>query len=232
MTKIVAIETATEACSVALVDDGEIVERVECVPRQHSQLLFTLLKEVLPQGNLREQGVDAIAYGSGPGSFTGLRIAASAVQGLAYANTLPAISISTLECLAQAALRQGLASDGDTVLALLDARIRELYWGCYRIVDGLAECTGGPAVCVPGELPAPSSDTRVAVGDGCKLLEQPGIAGILQMHGDLQPTARDLIPRALQKWDSGELQRAHQVAPVYIRDEINWKKVAQQGKPT
>ena len=96
MTGILAIDTATDACSVAAFVDGQIRELHEVIPRQHSQRLFGMLRELLPSGDLRSQGIGAIAYGCGPGSFTGLRIAASAVQGLAYANELPAVSISSL----------------------------------------------------------------------------------------------------------------------------------------
>ena len=98
MTGILAIETATDACSVAVFIDETLHERHQIAPQQHSQLLFGMLRELLPSGDLRAHGIDAIAYGCGPGSFTGLRIAASAVQGLAYANEMPAIAISSLAC--------------------------------------------------------------------------------------------------------------------------------------
>ena len=115
MTGILAIETATDACSVAVFVDGEISERYAIAPRQHSQLLFDMLEELLPGGNLADSGIQAIAYGSGPGSFTGLRIAASAVQGLAYSCDLPAIAVSTLTVLAQSAWRLDNLGAGDTV---------------------------------------------------------------------------------------------------------------------
>ena len=107
MTGLLAIETATDACSVAVYLDGQVRERHAIAPRQHSKLLFAMLEELLPGGDLRAQGIDAIAYGCGPGSFTGLRIAASAVQGLAYSSNLPAIAVSTMAVLAQSALRLG-----------------------------------------------------------------------------------------------------------------------------
>jgi tRNA threonylcarbamoyladenosine biosynthesis protein TsaB len=107
MTAILAIETATDACSVALYRDGHYSQRHEVLPRQHNQRLFSMLGELLPAGSLRDQGIDALAYGCGPGSFTGLRIAASAVQGLAFASNLPALPVSTLACQVATALRQG-----------------------------------------------------------------------------------------------------------------------------
>ena len=133
MPGILAIETATEACSVALWRDGDLKQSHDVTPRQHSQRLFGMLRELLPDGQLRDHGVDVIAYGSGPGSFTGLRIAASAVQGLAFASSLPAVPVSTLACQAQTAQRLGLVQEGDCVFSALDARINEIYHATYRI---------------------------------------------------------------------------------------------------
>jgi tRNA threonylcarbamoyladenosine biosynthesis protein TsaB len=146
MMGILAIETATDACSVALYCDGEYFQRHEVIPRQHSQRLFGMLRELLPDGDLRKYGVSAIAYGCGPGSFTGLRIAASAVQGLAFAHSLPAIAISTLTSQAQTALRLGAVAADATVLSLLDAKINEVYYATYDYSDGLAVLREGPGV--------------------------------------------------------------------------------------
>ena len=135
MTGILAIDTATDACSVAVYLDGEYRERYQVIPRQHSQRLFAMLGELLNPGDLREQGIDAIAYSEGPGSFTGLRIAASAVQGLAYASGLPAIGISTLALQAQTALRTGVADAAQNVLSLIDARINDAAPAAYQGLD-------------------------------------------------------------------------------------------------
>ncbi len=137
MTGILAIETASEACSVAVFVDGQIRECFAVAPRQHSQQLFTMLEDLLPGGNLANWGIKAIAYGCGPGSFTGLRIAASAVQGLAYSCNLPAIALPTLAVLAQSALRRGDVGPGDTVLCTIDARINEVYSAVYAYDENL-----------------------------------------------------------------------------------------------
>ena len=201
MTGILAIETATDACSVATCIDGKIAERFELAPRRHSQLLFSILEEMLPGGNLAAHGIGAIAYGSGPGSFTGLRIAASAVQGLAYSSNLPAVGVSTLAIMAQGALRSGQVQASDTVLCTVDARINEIYSAVYSFEDGLAVLREGPWACAPVEL---------NVQDW--------------------PAARDLIPLAHRKLTLGETQSARAVQPLYVRDEIHWKKLAEQGK--
>ena len=231
---ILAIETATEACSVAVYRDGVCEERHREAPRQHNELVFSMLRELLPDGNLRAHGIDAIAWGSGPGSFTGLRIAASAVQGLAFANRLPAVGVSTLACQAQTALRLGAVSPNDTVLSLLDARINEIYWACFVFVDGIATLQQGPVACAPGSFRPPSGDEPLlAVGSGSRFVgEMPAVVRArLQIAApQLLPAARDLIPLALDLLRRGVSQRPEQVQPVYVRDEINWKKLPEQGR--
>jgi tRNA threonylcarbamoyladenosine biosynthesis protein TsaB len=235
MTTILAIDTATDACSVALYCDGDISEQYEVIPRQHSQRLMPMLAEVLRDGDLLAQGVDAIAYGCGPGSFTGLRIAASAVQGLAFANNLPAIAVSTLACQVQTALRLGLIQAGDTVLSLLDARINEVYGAVFRTSQGKVETEEGPFVCKPGDIVLKNAYGELrGVGGGYNYLDDfpADLRRILQgSFADVFPAAQDLIPIALEKLMRCETQRPEQVLPVYVREEISWKKLAEQGKP-
>jgi tRNA threonylcarbamoyladenosine biosynthesis protein TsaB len=233
MTGILAIETATDACSVAISVDGEISERHLIAPRQHSGLLFTMLKELVPGGRLTDKGIQAIAYGSGPGSFTGLRIAASVVQGLAYSTGLPAIAVSTLKILAQSALRLGDTGVDDTVLCTIDARINEVYSAVYAYEDGVAVLRDGPWACAPADLLPAASGSLCAVGSGCHFLDQfPQSlrARICSIAPDLLPMARDIIPHALGKFRRGEVLSPSEVQPVYLRDEISWKKLAEQGR--
>ncbi|MDH4039246.1 MAG: tRNA (adenosine(37)-N6)-threonylcarbamoyltransferase complex dimerization subunit type 1 TsaB [Gammaproteobacteria bacterium] len=234
MTGILAIDTATEACSVAVYVNGEYRELYEVVPRRHSQRLFGMLQSLLPDGRLREHGIDAIAYSSGPGSFTGLRIAASAVQGLAYTSGLPAIAVSTLALQAQTALRLGLVDTGMTVLSMLDARINEVYYAVCAFDELLATVREGPCACPPsGVAVAASANALHGVGSGCRFAgELPAAVSsrLESLAPDLLPSARDLVPLALASLARGEVQRPQQVQPVYVRDEINWKKLAEQGK--
>jgi tRNA threonylcarbamoyladenosine biosynthesis protein TsaB len=235
MIGILAIETATDACSVAVSVDGHVRERHEVAPRQHSQLLFAMLEELLPGGTLKEQGIDLIAYGCGPGSFTGLRIVASAVQGLAYSCDLPAVAVSTLAIMAQSAYRKGRVSADDTVLCALDARINEVYGAVYGYVNGLAVECEGPWACAPSDLMPTTTGTLRMVGDGCRFFEElpQALRARTQVAApDLVPAARDLIPLALAEFERGNIQSPAQVQPVYVRDEISWKKLAEQGKRT
>lgn len=234
MTGILAIDTATEACSVALWRDGQFNERHELAARQHSQRIFSMLRELLVDGNLTGQGISALAWGCGPGSFTGLRIAASAVQGLAFTHDLPALAVSTLACQVQTAYREQLVGEGETVLSTLDARINEIYAAPYRIEQGLAVPLAGAIACAPGDLALRDDIGAVAaVGSGCQfLLSFPGDVQrrIRLSVPELVPRARDLVPLALSQLERGEVQLARDVQPVYVRDEINWKKIPQQGK--
>ena len=234
MTNILAIDTSTDACSVALLRDGQYSELHEIAPRQHNQRLFSMLRELLPSGNLVDQGIDAIAYAQGPGSFTGLRIAASAVQGLAFANQLPAIAISTLACQAQTALRTNAVGVEDTVLSMLDARINEVYWALYTFRDELAALVQGPVVCAPQDIALNSAHASIkGVGGGFSYRDSlpevitSALGGVTE---NIFPSARDLIPLALSEYKAGNLQAAEDVMPVYVREEVSWKKISEQGK--
>ena len=233
MTGILAIDTSTDACSVAVAIDGKITERYEYAPRQHNQLLFGMLRELLPDGDIRSHGIDAIAYGCGPGSFTGLRIAASAVQGLAYTNDLPVVAVSTLAVIAQAALRQGVAAPDATLLCSLDARINEVYSAVYEFHEGLAVLVEGPQVCAPGDLDYAYSGPLHGVGSGLRFIDSfpAQFAARISSHdSELLPAAQDLVPLAIEMLQRGETQTPRQVQPVYVRDEISWKKISEQGK--
>ena len=231
MTGILAIETATDACSVALFREGEISERHAIAPRKHNNLLFQQLRELLTPGNLREQGVDCIAYGVGPGSFTGLRIAAGAAQGLAFSSSLPVVAVPTLATLVQSALHAGDVSPGDTVLAVVDARIQEVYSAIYRLDGELPRLIEGPLACRPSDLVFDRYDSLRAVGNGCALLEEAALSdNIDYCSPGLLPSARNMIPIAQEAFDRGAVQAPGTAQPMYVRDEINWKKLDEQGK--
>ncbi len=212
--------------------EGNIQTRYQVLPRKHNHLLFTMLAELLPNG-ASEAGIELLAYGQGPGSFTGLRIAASAVQGLAYTLGLPVAGLSTLACLAQGALRRGVVSDGDRVLVLLDARINEVYWGYYKFVDGLASALVADQVMAPDSLPTDLLDgNTIALGSGLAyfdVLPAAVSAAVSRQVADQWPDSVDLVPLADQAAARGELVTAQAVQPVYLRNEIHWKKLSEQG---
>ena len=234
MTAILAIETATDACSVALFRNGEYLQRHEVQPRQHAQRLFPMLGEILAGGNLREQGITALAYGCGPGSFTGLRIAASAVQGLSFANELPAVPVSTLACQVATAFRLGDIDGSRPVLSTIDARINEIYWAVYDIEHGLPHllhgpfATAAPEVAVDGDLGM--LDVLGSGYNAADAFRRELSSRFARTLPDVLPQARDLVPAALASHARGEMQTADEIQPLYVRDEISWKKLSEQGK--
>jgi tRNA threonylcarbamoyladenosine biosynthesis protein TsaB len=153
---------------------------------------------------------------------------------LAYTAGLPAIPVSTLALQAQTALRLGLVNPDEVVLSMLDARINEVYYALCGFTQGVAEVQQGPVACGAGSVVVDASVTSMAaVGSGCRFIEE--LTGELRSRlrvtaPDLLPSARDLVPGALAALARGELQRPQEVQPVYVRDEINWKKLAEQGK--
>ena len=235
MTGILAVETATDACSVAVFIEGQTLVRHVIAPRQHSKLLFGLLEELVPGGNLVARGIEVIAYGSGPGSFTGLRIAASVAQGIAYSSCLPAVAVPTLEVLAQGALQSGVVTADDTVLSLLDARVNEVYAAVYRFDSGLAVPVEGPWVGPPGDSAPAYPGDMCAVGSGCRYLEQfpePLRTRLKTVQPELLPRAGDMIPLTQSRLARGDIQSPGDIQPMYVRDEIHWKKLGEQGKRT
>ena len=233
MVGILAIETSTEACSVAVSVGTASRLRFEHAPRQHNQLVFAMLRDLLPDGNLNAHGIDLVAYASGPGSFTGLRIAASAAQGLAYSNSLPVVPVSTLSVLAQGALREGRVAAEDRVLCSIDAHIGEIYSAVYVFVDGLASLDQGPWVCAPSALSVKGDQPLKLIESGGPFYSEfPAVlkTRIVSRADELLPVAADVLPLAHARYAMGEIQSPLDVQPVYVRDEISWKKLPDQGK--
>ncbi len=234
MRSILAIDTATDACSVALCSDGEVHQLYEVAPRRHNQLIFGMLAQLLPGGDLRARGVEAIAYSSGPGSFTGLRIGASAVQGLAFAHDLPCVPVSTLASQAQRALREGLVDDEARLFSAIDAAIGEIYYAEVEFVDGIAGLCDAPRVGKPAELDSGGTAALTGVGTGCRFVGQvppPLAQRRLASQPDVLPCARDMLPASDRALERGESVAADRVLPLYVRDEVSWKKLSEQGKP-
>lgn len=229
MTSILAIDTSTDACSVALLTTGTVRVLQEHAPRRHNQLLLGMLRELMPGG---PGGLDAVAYGCGPGSFTGLRIAASAAQGICFAAQLPALPVSTLAAQVQSAIRLGLAGEGSCVLSTLDAHIGELYWALYQVVDGRPHAVSSEAACRPEALVIPGAEQVVALGGGMRY--HTDMTGACQarfsaVYDTLLPSAEDILPLAEAAFTAAAWQQAEAICPVYVRDEIRWKKLAEQG---
>ncbi|HXZ46191.1 MAG TPA: tRNA (adenosine(37)-N6)-threonylcarbamoyltransferase complex dimerization subunit type 1 TsaB [Pseudolabrys sp.] len=219
--KILALDTSTEACSAAVWADRNVVERFE-TGNQHSDLILPMVQAVLAEAGLALTQLDAIAFGRGPGSFTGLRIGAGVAQGLAFGADRPVIPVSSLAALAQSV-------DAPRVLVAFDARMGQVYFGAYARTDrGLVEPIGAEQVVAPAEIPLPEGTDWVGAGSGwdqyhALLSARLGkhVAG-WQRQG--HPRARFVAELAIAAYRVGQTVTAEQALPVYLRDEIAVKR--------
>lgn len=222
MSRILAIDTATEACSAALWMDGEVTERYEVAPRQHAKLILPMAQGLLADAGLALPQLDGVAFGRGPGSFTGLRIAAGVVQGLAFGADLPVLPVSTLATLAQGAVDDELGGD---ILAGIDARMKQVYWGVYQAGDdGLVQLVGEEQVCDPEQVPAVSGDDWVGAGTaweayGQALWSRLGSV-VREADGERLPRAAAMLSLADRLLEDGGAVAAENALPVYLRDQV------------
>ena len=219
---LLAIETSTPACSAALSVDGEIIERYALAPRQHAALMLPMIESLLLEAGLTVRQLDAIAFGRGPGSFTGVRIAASMVQGIAFAADLPVVPVSTLAALALGGMRE---ASMPRVMAAMDARKSEVYWGCYTQTDGdIITLQGGECVCSPDTVPDSGQQDWVGVGSGWgaygeQLMQRLG-EQVVRLMPDLEPRAADVARLGLHEFNQGVRLRADEAVPVYLRNNV------------
>lgn len=224
--KLLAIETATEACSAALLIGGEMRYRYEVAPRRHTELILPMCDALIGEAGIEVSQLDAVAFGRGPGSFTGVRIAAGVAQGIAFAWDLPVVPVSTLAVLAQEASQQGR---GARVLTAIDARMQEVYWGVYqRDANGLVTRVGEECVIKPQLIPPPSEGEWYGVGSGWKVYGetlQQGIGDrLVGYDGELLPKAQFIVPLAQSAYSMGLTVAAEHALPVYLRDKVAEKK--------
>lgn len=233
MTRILAFDTSCESCSVALlVADESVGDKIfsdhQHVPRQHTKRLLPMIDGVLVKAGLTVKDLDAIAFGVGPGSFTGLRITAGVAQGLGLGANKPLLPISTLATLAEQAYQKWGA---ERVFAGLDARMSELYWAAYqRSVDGwhavTAEQVSGPEVI---DLPE-AEDLQhewAGIGPAWKyqsLLPEVITAQVTKIDADSEPNATAMLALAKIALEQGKTIGADEVLPTYLRDNVAWEK--------
>ena len=218
--KVLALDTATEACSAALLCGGSVYERHDIAPRRHAELVLPMVDAVLTQAGLGLADLDAIAFGRGPGAFTGVRIAAGVTQGLALGAGLPVIPVSSLAALVQPALGKAAI-----VLPAIDARMGEVYWAAYETAqDGLAKLVSEEQVTSPDAVRAPADEPVFGVGSGWgtyrERLENALNGKINGIDPDRYPLAKDMLPLAVREYNAGRCVSAEQALPVYLRDNV------------
>ena len=218
--KLLALDTSTEYCSVALWRDGDVDERDAHAGQRHSELLLPMVDGLLSRHGLGVGDLDGIAYGQGPGSFTGLRIACGVTQGLAFGAGLPVVGVSTLLALAQAA-------GAGRAVCCLDARMGGIYHAAYDDTAGRWNAVRAPVLCAPAEAPPLPAGAWTGCGSGFAAHE----AALKQRYGGqlsaimprLFPHARDIVRLAVHEFEQGRAVPAGQAAPVYLRDKVALK---------
>ncbi|MBN6152853.1 tRNA (adenosine(37)-N6)-threonylcarbamoyltransferase complex dimerization subunit type 1 TsaB [Xanthomonas sp. AmX2] len=227
---ILAFETATEALSVAVHVDGEVRERFELAPRRHAELALPWAEQLLAEAGIARSQLDAVAFGRGPGAFTGVRLAIALAQGIALALDLPVLPVSTLHALALRA-----PGDAPRVLAAIDARMGEIYAAAYaRDADGLHALTP-ERVLAPDAFVLPDSDARWhGVGTGLAAIDgslQRRLAAQLQgIDAQALPHAADVLTLALAAHARGEAIAPERAEPAYLRDNVALTLAEQQAQ--
>ncbi|MGA8863536.1 MAG: tRNA (adenosine(37)-N6)-threonylcarbamoyltransferase complex dimerization subunit type 1 TsaB [Gallionella sp.] len=218
--RILALDTSTEYCSVALWDDGRVVERCELAVQKHSEMLIDMLDKVLIQAGVKLAQLDGIAFGKGPGSFTGVRIACGATQGLAFGAGLPVAGVCTLEALAE-------ASGKPRVIAALDARMGEIYHAAYEKRGNAWTAVSEPCLCKPEDAPPVPGSDWFGIGSGFAMYGEAlaaRYAGQLSgMDGNAVPQAAAIAALGASQFSAGHGVDAALALPLYLRDKVALK---------
>ena len=215
--KILAIETSTELCCAALWLDGKVDAREELAGQRHSELLLPMIDALLESHGLKAVELDCIAFGAGPGSFTGLRIACGVAQGIAFGIDVPVIGIGTLAALAA-------ASQADRVVCCLDARMGEVYHAAYERRGGDWHEVHEPNLCKPDAAPDLPAGAWTGCGSGFAVyraaLENRYAGKLARVIDNLVPHAREIAALAAVEVGRGGAVRAEYAAPLYVRNKV------------
>lgn len=224
---ILAIDTSTEACSCALGNGDSQLQRYTDVPRKHAEKVLPMVDELLFEAGISPSQLDAIAFGRGPGAFTGLRIAASMVQGLAFSLDIPVIPISSLQALAQRGFRE---YQYEAVIAAIDARMGEIYWGAYQLnTEKLMLPCSDEQLTIPGQMQISDDNHKMAwqgVGTGWQYQNQmlPPLTQLKDIQANVFTHAIDILTLARPQFEQHNLLPAEQALPVYIRNNVTHQK--------
>lgn len=219
--KILAFETATAACSAALLVNGEICEEFIVAPQRHAELILPMIEKLLARAGVSLRDLNAIAVGRGPGSFMGVRIAVGIAQGLAFGADLPVIPLSTLQILAQTAhLQTGSAE----IIAGWDARMQAIYWGAYRLTDqGVMAPVIADALSAPHDIIIPLPEKQWLLAGNAWAIYRQELGAVLGSKTealDIYPRAGAMLGIAARLYQENQVQKAWEIEPVYLRDQV------------
>lgn len=222
---ILALDTCTESCSAALLFQGKLYERVEMTQRGHSDLILGMMDELFEQAGVTIADVEALAFGRGPGSFTGVRVGVGVAQGIAFARDIPVIPISTLASTAQGVVDE---FECDYIAVAMDARMGEVYAANFQVVNGLVELLDDEQVCPPEQFKPVNEHSCLGVGMGWSeyeaILKENFASQIEQVSAEQFPQAGSIIKLAQVEAEAGRLFPAEQALPVYLRNNVAKKK--------
>lgn len=218
MNNILALDSSSNACSVALMWQGELMHRWELAPRGHMQRLLPMVDELLQAAGVNISQLEAIAFGRGPGSFTGLRVAAGIVQGLAWGADLPVVPVSTLAALAQSLKREQPNLVGRLGVAV-DARMDEIYGACFELDE--LKLIGEEFLLPQAQAASAYPGIDLAVGSGWAMAPLAALRPPVYVD-QAEPHALDILTLACSG-NYGTVP-AEQAAPVYLRDSVSWQK--------
>lgn len=219
---ILAVDTSTDACSAALLTDTQLFAEYEVTPRAHTKLILPMVEKVLADGQCELAAVDAIAFGRGPGAFTGVRIGTGVVQGLALAADCPVIPVSTLAAMAFDAHQQFRIKH---LRVAMDARMGEVYWGEYQWQQGTVQLIGEEQVIAPDQVSGEQMpDQWAAVGNGWDVFASELSARFSVKpeltHTAIYPSAAAIAQLAVVAWQRGDVVDAAEAQPVYLRNKV------------
>lgn len=226
---LIAFETSTEACSVAVWRDGDVLERFEIAPRRHAELALPWAQDLLAEAGVARSRLDAVAVGRGPGAFTGVRLGIALAQGIALALDLPLLPVSTLAALAMR------AEGADRMLAAIDARMGEVYVGAFERAGSGLRALGEEAVCAPDAVSPPAGDDGGWVGVGSGFAAADGAlqarlgARLAHVDAGALPHAGDVARLAAQAFMRGERMAPELVEPAYLRNNVALTLAQQQA---
>jgi len=223
--KILALDTCTEMCSVALLNQNQLFEQAIMTQRGHSERVLGMLDELLQKAGVGLKDIDVLAFGRGPGSFTGVRVGVGVAQGIAFARQLPVVPVSTLAAVAQRAIDELGATH---IAVALDARMGEIYAAHYRDENGLAVLCDQEQVCPPEQFQPLDDNKWFAAGTGwqehAEALKAAFADRLSGEDATLLPTAAAMSKLAYSLAEQGQTISAEQAVPVYLRDNVAKKK--------
>lgn len=224
MARLLAIETSSAIGSVALGVDGDVREATIASPREQTARILPLVDRLLGERGVALEALDAIAFGRGPGSFTGLRVAAAIAQGLAFAAGPPIVAVSSLAALAA---RAAAVEPAAGVLVCVDARMGEVYSAYYRLTGGAPELVGAETIGAPAGVPPPDARDWIAAGDGFAAHRDAlgsVAAGARAVLAELGPRAREAVALAERELAAGRTLDPEHALPIYLREASAWHR--------